>query len=495
MRLFRDFPLVISLITFYCVLNNSAQGQNTFELLLKNPADENLFHACESTDGYIFVGDRGHWSPACRPLLIETDKAGNIRQNKEYPIVDSLSMFFSILQYQENAPIIIEAIAPDPVSGDLTLIRFNKIDSSFNRTYTKLFAMPADYRIASCKARIINNQIVIFGFNYSIDQITPRPYILIFDMEGNLLKQNMFENHYGLVYDLLMTPDSQSYLLFVAGFGGSTTGGIFKLDTNLVLDTIYAMPLNIEFRTNGKWLTTNTLLIAGDLSVPDKEITEDREDRDLAITTTDSIFNSGYHTYLGKVDTFDVAGSLYSLDFITPKEIFFAGTANMDLLPFIDIPSWYMLNSLDSNLNLNWQKYYGGDAYYNLWGMLATQDGGCLMYGTRYDAATQNEERDLYILKVDENGLYTGIEESPGKQAHDAIIYPNPGCNDLNIQSGPQISGAQFTLYDMKGNSLLEEKINTTEIRINTSKLPPGIYPWNIVFKNKVVESGKWVKE
>lgn len=32
-------------------------------------------------------------------------------------------------------------------------------------------------------------------------------------------------------------------------------------------------------------------------------------------------------------------------------------------------------------------------------------------------------------------------------------------------------------------------------IRVNTLGLSIGTYPWQIVYKNKVVESGKWVKE
>jgi hypothetical protein len=492
----RSHCIYILLLSLYFFTASDVLGQNTFQLLLKNPEDENLFNALESSDGYIFVGDRGHWSPEWRSLLIKTNKNGMVLQNNEYPLTDSLSLFTATLQIQANEFMMIECIAPDPVNGNFNSIRFNKVDSNFNRTCTKLFSLPYNYYISLCKAKCIHNEIVLFGYNYYIDQYSPRPFVLIFDMDGNLLKQNMFENHFAPATDLVLSPDERSFLLFAQGYTGSSSGDIIKLDTNLVIDTNYALPFGIDSRTSGEWINPNKLLLAGDCTTHNKAYnTSFSGNRDLVVATMDSLFNPEYHSYLGKADTFDAAGLYYCQDFITPNEIFFAGTANMGLSPYMDIHSWFILNNLDSNLNLHWQKYYGGDAYYNLCGLLATQDGGCLMYGTRYDAQTQYNERDLYILKVDENGLFTGIGESSGLMAHDAIIYPNPGCDFLNIQSGPQINGAMFTLYDMQGRVRIEESINNTQLKINTMQMPAGVYPWQIVFKNKVIENGKWLKE
>ena len=47
----------------------------------------------------------------------------------------------------------------------------------------------------------------------------------------------------------------------------------------------------------------------------------------------------------------------------------------------------------------------------------------------------------------------------------------------------------------MQGRSVLAEKMIGTQLRVNTLGLSIGTYPWQIVYKNKVVESGKWVKE
>jgi len=65
---------------------------------------------------------------------------------------------------------------------------------------------------------------------------------------------------------------------------------------------------------------------------------------------------------------------------------------------------------------------------------LATNDGGCLMVGCRYDYETQDQERDIYIAKVNSDGLIVWTQEIPmGKQV--TTVFPNPGTNRLNIKN------------------------------------------------------------
>lgn len=87
------------------------------------------------------------------------------------------------------------------------------------------------------------------------------------------------------------------------------------------------------------------------------------------------------------------------------------------------------------------------------------------------------------------------LEELSLKDTYSVVLFPSPGHDFLNLHSNPQINGAQFTLYTMQGQSVLTEVINSTQLRIHTTQLTAGTYPWQIVFKNKVIESGKWVKE
>jgi len=70
----------------------------------------------------------------------------------------------------------------------------------------------------------------------------------------------------------------------------------------------------------------------------------------------------------------------------------------------------------------------------------------------------------------------------------------NPGSEYLIVQSGPQVSGAVFRMCDMQGRQVMEERLTSAQMRFNTGGLASGAYPWQIIFNNKVIESGKWVK-
>jgi hypothetical protein len=197
------------------------------------------------------------------------------------------------------------------------------------------------------------------------------------------------------------------------------------------------------------------------------------------------------------VDTVDYGGADQSMDFIDPNNIFVAGTSNIDLTYgyYSSASSWYLLSNLDSALNIRWTKYYFGDGCYVLRNVTAISDGGAMLTGTRYDYLDPENKLDIYIIKVDQEGLFTSIVENQFITAHDAIIYPNPGIDYLILQSGPQITDAEFYLFDIQGKPVLKEKINSTQIKVYTANLASGTYPWQIVFKNKVIESGKWIKK
>ena len=269
-------------------------------------------------------------------------------------------------------------------------------------------------------------------------------------------------------------------------------GQILTIDSLFNLIQIDAIPANMYNCTTLTNDTDTTYFLSGNYDDLNSN------ERDIAIMRLDENNDKLAITFFGKPgNIIDFGGYEQSMDYNTKSDIYVGGTSNQDISPINNIysssKSWFILSSYDSLLNLHWTRFYGGDAYYTLEGVQATSDNGCIMYGNRYDYLTQEMEKDILIIKVDEQGLYTGIGE-PQVKINDAILYPNPGREQLNIQSGPQINGAAFTLYDMQGRPVLEENINATQLRLNTSNLASGTYPWQIVFKNKVIESGKWVK-
>ena len=114
------------------------------------------------------------------------------------------------------------------------------------------------------------------------------------------------------------------------------------------------------------------------------------------------------------------------------------------------------------------------------------------MVGNRYDDDTQDQERDIYIVKVDSNGLITWTQEIPIDKP-ETMVYPNPGTNQLNIKT---ISNEiDFELLSINGQVVIRQMLYDNCSNINVESLKSGIYFYRLFDKkNKTVETGKWIK-
>jgi hypothetical protein len=152
---------------------------------------------------------------------------------------------------------------------------------------------------------------------------------------------------------------------------------------------------------------------------------------------------------------------------------------------------------MDTNLNVINHYFYGGDAVYTPYKILATSDGGALIIGMRYDQTNPSSHLcHPFALKVNSEGMVvTGIDEAFNSISHSAIVFPNPGKEVINLTSGIQLNNGVFTLFNLKGQPVITERINATEMQFNASNLASGTYIWQIELNQKIVEKGKWVKE
>jgi hypothetical protein len=176
------------------------------------------------------------------------------------------------------------------------------------------------------------------------------------------------------------------------------------------------------------------------------------------------------------------------------NNIYIGGTSNLDYYnPFLStFDSWFHLIKINPDISPIWEYWYGGDAYYFLYSILATNDGGCIMVGNRYDYETQNQERDIFIVKVDSNGLITWTQQIPfAKQ--ESMVYPNPGTNLLNIKS--TCNEMEFELININGQVVIRQMLDNNCSVINAESIKSGIYFYRLIDKkNKAIETGKWIK-
>ena len=159
-------------------------------------------------------------------------------------------------------------------------------------------------------------------------------------------------------------------------------------------------------------------------------------------------------------------------------------------------PSWLVVLQTDSMLNIRWERLYGGDARYFMTKMIATDDGGCLLAGCRYDYQnTFEQDLGMVVLKLNSEGLMVGAGEEPRIEMHEAVVYPNPGSEVLHVHIAVQYPDSEIFLFDMSGRVVLQQKMQGSNVRINTTLLKPGMYLYHITSPVGLEESGQWLKQ
>ena len=171
--------------------------------------------------------------------------------------------------------------------------------------------------------------------------------------------------------------------------------------------------------------------------------------------------------------------------------VFAGGTKNFEINE--NWESKFILGKYDISLNKVWEKEFGEDSvYYFMSGLIATSDGGCLMYGRRRQYLN-DYPREAYILKVDKDGLITGEVSIPLPEP--LLVYPNPAQDYIQCKLPDGYPYAQLYVMDISGRVVLTKPISDRE-RIDVSFLPAGMYLFQVFDPvGKSLGAGKLIKE
>ena len=482
--------------------------QHSFELKIKTDIDDCAIDILQCADGsYIFVGSStDNINYRSHGIIYKISPEGNIINNIE--INKSDTMVYVDVMDTINGHIVaccrvVELIQNEYYSSIL-LLYFN---SSLEIISEKIIPLPTEYTLAFYRMlKTDGNKIYIAGMARHVDFQTYNYDVFIYELSatGDSINAN-FTLREGGQYDqgYLLLPNNEGHYIFSFGVWGyppgEAPGVIVMYDENLNWINTDTLPSKLRFDHYAMNLPSGDYLVSGRQWFDTSPGVPGGEEMRCVLYNLQrpNIPVNSYEYHMG-TDTLSLPATLRSFDTTNAGEIYFSGTANVDAAtyPYQQDPSWIFLSKLDANMNHLWTRFYGGDMFYHIYTVKATQDGGAIMACRTYNYLTQYLEHDIIILKVDEDGLITGIgDELPLITAYDAIVYPNPGSSYLKIESGPQIDGAVFELFDMTGKAVAQEILNNRIAEINTSSLPPGTYTYRIILQNRLVESGKWVKK
>ncbi len=477
--------------------------QNSFELTIKTDVDDVAKDIFQLDDGsYICVGSStDNVNDRSRGIIYKISQEGNIIHRVEIIKPDTL-VYFDVLD-TINGHFVACGRATEIIQNEhfssIYLLYFN---SDLEVVSEKIVNLPPEYTMAYNRMMKTDcNKIFITGMARHTDFQAYMFDVFIYELNatGDSINAN-FTLREGIQFNegYLRLPGNEGHYIFSFGSWGYTCGTIVIYDEDLNLMGTDTLPSNIWWDNFAMNLPSGDYLVSGRQYFDTSPGVAGGEELRSVLYNMQrpNIPLKSYDYHMG-TDSLSFPAALRSFDTTNMGEIYFSGTANVDprTYPWQQDPSWIFLSKLDNNMGHLWTKFYGGDMFYHIYTVKATQDGGAIMACRTYDYLTQYWEHDIIILKVDEDGLITDInEELPPFAAHDAIIYPNPGSSYLKIQSGPQIDGAVFELYDMTGKEVAREILNNRIVEINTVSLPGGTYTYRIGLNNQLVGSGKWAK-
>jgi len=472
-------------------------AQNNFFKTFKHPSNERAFSSVQLSDGdFIIAGEKsetGYYGNTAG-YLARLSVSGEILKEVEINPNTSARLCIVIPYPTEHGDLLCIGSADSTANNESYSRRiFYRIDTGLNIKSNRFFTYKCNYTQFPWQYTLRNDSILYLMSDYSIKNLNGNTssfidivkYRLPFDSLNSYVDTNL-----SVTQDIYFNNATNNLNVYIFPQHRK-----LKFDENLnyILSSVYPQQFPSNICISGIY-DTNYLLSgsAYNTASPNLQIGA------IKYSNYDNAIDSIYYT--PSIDTNYYVGGRESAC-INGNNIFLSGIYNVHAWPF---PynynsSWVTISKLDMDLNMISTHFYGGDAQYCPFSIIPTSDGGCFITGYSYDyinnLPNNNYELDIFVLKTDADGLITELPDQPQAKAHDAIVFPNPGYEYLNIQSGPQITGAEFYLFDMQGKPVVNEKINNTQLKVNTTNLVPGTYPWQIVFKNKVIESGKWVKK
>jgi len=99
-----------------------------------------------------------------------------------------------------------------------------------------------------------------------------------------------------------------------------------------------------------------------------------------------------------------------------------------------------------------------------------------------------------YIIKVLQEDIITHAEDTPITMDKDVMVYPNPFDKEIRFQTVRK--NLTFELYDVSGKIIVSGDIDDhTESKISTGNLNHGIYFYTIQDDNRIIQSGKLIRD
>lgn len=477
-------------LLFYCTCDLVAQSDFVFRY--STPNDEIPTSIIETADhGYIVSAGIGTYGAAYQTLFIRLDNNGDTLRTKKIICQAGNSGIGKLLKLENGTYVGVGVKTTSTGKQKLWLLNFSESLTILKDT-SYCFNL---VDVSNCYGFFDHfSNLIVYGHGSVNSSSAPHPFVFRVSQNLDSLKYEFLTASTSqLVYSMIEKPDTSGYLMMITGHYGLNTNSssqMLTIDYSLNVTHTDSIPGQLALYLDSKFLNTNELIITGKRTYQNSNPRTDK----LGILKLDSLYQMENEYYLGPEDTISYPGYYSNLDFIDTNKIFFAGTVNQNIYSsFPTNPSYILVGRFNSSLQLTCQNYYGGDQYYGVCCMTAVSDGGLIIGATAFNYLYQDHERDIYILKIDSNGLITGQNNLDILYHNSVVVFPNPGGNFINIEN--VTINSNFLLFDLSGHKIIHQSIDQKNNVVYTGNIPIGNYLYQLIEKGRLIGYGKWIKK
>lgn len=354
------------MLSFFC--NENYAQSTSFSKIISTPMDETIKDVIEDSVGNLYyVGYNalpGQFSHKTNGFIIKTDNMGNILDSVTHTIPnESLDYYNIFLDGLSNIDVTGYSSTDLNVPHLSTKIELIKLSSGLETIYSNNISLPATYGFQHLKTRR--------GFNDDFLFVSYVMFASEFYMNTLLLRVNNEFDSIRLVINLNLTQYGEDIKQLAPDnyWFTSATGRILILDSMFQPTGQYGRishELNASYGI--KWDTdTSFYLVGSDWYLGPDDVGFVKQYN--LLDSTNSLFN--YIT--SRPDTNNYPAEYGGLDFNNKDSIFIGGTKNHCGTFYMESPSWFFILQTDSLLNIRWERFYGGDAYYAMTKLVATK--------------------------------------------------------------------------------------------------------------------------
>lgn len=488
-------------------LNHICFSQMSFEIALDTDDDCIVWEAAIDNNGsFIGVGIIGTFiGQNYDAFLLKVDLYGN-SLTKRFSMNDTISMFSTINVLSDGNYFVIGSYSLENNAQERDHLWIVILDQELNILSEKSYMINESYvGYGTTACSIIDNDgnivlAAIAGEEDSDEKTIFADFVFYkFNQQGDTLLSKYY--HYiwdEWSYELRQMPNSDNIMLIERSTHYNNHNELLFLDPDLNILEVNQFG-NEDIGISGIlssdiWLSDTSFLLSGYNSFFMGTYWEPY----IGVYLVDTSAVVHQELVLNKNDTADYPAKHNSMAYANDSTIYIGGYQTW-IDPWTTEPTIAELYVIDKNMNLLGYKELGGDKNYEVWGIIAADDDGCLIYGTKHDNDSV-PERDVQIWKVlrDDINILTELSESK-EEVLDIMVYPNPVIDEIYIllDQNNDWNNMTLSIFMLNGKKVFQQQISGEGnlLRANLQNLNSGLYIIQISSFNQIFYSKKIIKK